>query len=157
MNLRQKMQEFYKIFQQGNYDNSMNTNSALADLISQATNKEEEAIMLECINGLIKLKEQHKLATEEKAQTVNQVTVKNSLNILTHSERKILAGILCAFGEKNEGIIVVSQIADEYRLSHSVAVNSLRKLTSAKVIVTHSLGMRGTFIKIINSEIRKVI
>ena len=67
MNLRQKMQELYKIFQQVNYDNLNNTKKALSNLVNQATDKEEKAIMLECINGLIKLKEQHKLAAEEKA------------------------------------------------------------------------------------------
>ena len=46
MNLRQKMQELYKIFQQVNYDNLNNTKKALSNLVNQATDKEEKAIMV---------------------------------------------------------------------------------------------------------------
>ena len=43
-----------------------------------------------------------------------------------------------------------SKLAEEYRLTRSVIVNALRKLESAGVIDARSLGMKGTYIKVLN-------
>ena len=49
----------------------------------------------------------------------------------------------------NEGLLVASKIADRERnYSRSVIVNALRKLESAGIIESRSLGMKGTYIKI---------
>jgi transcriptional pleiotropic repressor len=45
---------------------------------------------------------------------------------------------------------VASKIADRARITRSVIVNALRKLESAGVIESKSLGMKGTHIKILN-------
>ena len=59
-----------------------------------------------------------------------------------------------------EGLLVASKIADKSGITRSVIVNALRKLESAGVIESRSLGMKGTRIKITNdflrSEIEKV-
>ncbi|MBR1892659.1 MAG: HTH domain-containing protein, partial [Lachnospiraceae bacterium] len=52
-----------------------------------------------------------------------------------------------------EGTIVASRVADRVGITRSVIVNGLRKLESAGVIECKSSGMKGTFIKVINSEI----
>ena len=52
--------------------------------------------------------------------------------------------------EGNEGFLVASKLAAEYKLTRSVIVNALRKLESAGVIDARSLGMKGTYIKILN-------
>lgn len=51
-----------------------------------------------------------------------------------------------------EGLLVASKIADRSGITRSVIVNALRKLESAGVIETRSLGMKGTHIKIINNK-----
>lgn len=52
-----------------------------------------------------------------------------------------------------EGLLVASKIADRVGITRSVIVNALRKLESAGVIETRSLGMKGTYIKILNDQI----
>ena len=59
-----------------------------------------------------------------------------------------------------EGILVASKVADRVGITRSVIVNALRKFESAGVIESRSLGMKGTYIKILNdilkSEIDKI-
>ncbi len=44
---------------------------------------------------------------------------------------------------------------DQAGITRSVIVNALRKLASANVIESRSLGMKGTYLRILNPEIRK--
>lgn len=55
----------------------------------------------------------------------------------------------------DEGLLVASRIADQAGITRSVIVNALRKLASANVIESRSLGMKGTYLRILNSEIRR--
>lgn len=50
----------------------------------------------------------------------------------------------------NEGLLVASKIADRVGITRSVIVNALRKFESAGVIESKSLGMKGTYIKVLN-------
>mgnify|MGYP000019751730 CR=1 FL=1 len=61
-----------------------------------------------------------------------------------------------SFGELDgdEGLLVASKIADKSGITRSVIVNALRKLESAGVIESRSLGMKGTRIKITNEFLR---
>ena len=52
--------------------------------------------------------------------------------------------------EGNEGLLVASKIADRVGITRSVIVNALRKFESAGVIESKSLGMKGTYIKVLN-------
>ena len=52
--------------------------------------------------------------------------------------------------EGSEGFLVASKLAEKYKLTRSVIVNALRKLESAGVIDARSLGLTGTYIKILN-------
>ena len=54
-----------------------------------------------------------------------------------------------------EGLLVASKVADRSGITRSVIVNALRKLESAGVIESRSLGMKGTYIKIVNSQFRE--
>jgi len=45
---------------------------------------------------------------------------------------------------------VASKVADEAGVTRSVIVNALRKLESAGIIESRSLGMKGTYVKILN-------
>ncbi len=52
----------------------------------------------------------------------------------------------------DEGLLVASKIADQAGITRSVIVNALRKLQSAGLIETRSLGMKGTHIRILNPK-----
>lgn len=75
--------------------------------------------------------------------------VKSSISTLSYSE---LEAVVHIFGElqDKEGLVVASKIADRFGITRSVIVNALRKLESAGVIESRSLGMKGTYIKILN-------
>lgn len=87
---------------------------------------------------------------EENAEEVRKATiVKSAIGTLSFSE---LEAILHIFEELNgpEGILVASKIADRVGITRSVIVNALRKFESAGVIESRSLGMKGTYIKVLN-------
>jgi len=50
-------------------------------------------------------------------------------------------------------LLVASKIADEAGITRSVIVNALRKFESAGIIESRSLGMKGTYIKVLNEHI----
>ena len=53
----------------------------------------------------------------------------------------------------NEGFVVASRIADKVGITRSVIVSALRKFESAGVIESRSLGMKGTYIKVLNEHL----
>ncbi|MDA8233870.1 MAG: GTP-sensing pleiotropic transcriptional regulator CodY [Clostridia bacterium] len=79
----------------------------------------------------------------------NQAAVQLAMEVLSYSE---LEAIKCIFQDLKgeEGFVVASKLAEQYRLTRSVIVNALRKLESAGVIDSRSLGMKGTYIKVLN-------
>ncbi|WP_341877177.1 GTP-sensing pleiotropic transcriptional regulator CodY [Defluviitalea saccharophila] len=88
--------------------------------------------------------------SEESAEEVRKATiVKSAIGTLSYSE---LEAILHIFEELNgaEGLLVASKIADRVGITRSVIVNALRKFESAGVIESRSLGMKGTYIKVLN-------
>lgn len=156
MDLRSKMHDLYKCFRQDKHSDYLDTKKALAKLSSTNTDEDEQAIMSECIATIIALEKHHKKIREEKQQIINHAAISNALKTLSYSESKALLVILDELNERDEGIIIASQCADKCKLTRSVVVNSLRKLDSAEIICTKSLGMKGTYIKILNPEIRDI-
>lgn len=86
-----------------------------------------------------------KAETEARKKNVVQL----ALDVLSYSE---LEAVKYIFGEieGSEGFLIASKLAEEYKLTRSVIVNALRKLESAGVIDARSLGMKGTYIKVLN-------
>ncbi|MDY0234458.1 MAG: GTP-sensing pleiotropic transcriptional regulator CodY [Gudongella sp.] len=78
--------------------------------------------------------------------------VKMATDTLSYSEQEAMTHI---FNELDgmQGVLVASRIADRVGITRSVIVNALRKLESAGVIESRSLGMKGTFIKILNEKL----
>ena len=77
--------------------------------------------------------------------------VQMAIGTLSYSEIEAVQQI---FAELNgpEGLLVASKIADRSGITRSVIVNALRKLESAGVIESRSLGMKGTHIKVLNPK-----
>lgn len=96
------------------------------------------------------------LGEEEEGRVEERRAAHLAITSLSYSE--ILA-IQLIFDELDgdEGLLVASRIADEAGMTRSVIVNALRKLASANVIESRSLGMKGTYLRIINKEIRKEV
>jgi len=88
-----------------------------------------------------------------------KATVQVALATLSYSEAEAAINILGEL-DGNEGLLVASKIADRVGITRSVIVNALRKFESAGVIESKSLGMKGTYIKILNEylmdEIKKL-
>ena len=79
----------------------------------------------------------------------HRVAVAIAIDTLSYSELEAVQNIFHELPE-GEGLLVASKIADKVGITRSVIVNALRKLESAGVIEVRSLGMKGTYIKIMN-------
>jgi transcriptional pleiotropic repressor len=86
-----------------------------------------------------------RMENEARKKTVVQL----ALEVLSYSELEAVKYIFNEI-EGSEGFLVASKLAEEYKLTRSVIVNALRKLESAGVIDARSLGMKGTYIKVLN-------
>ncbi|MGM0472207.1 MAG: GTP-sensing pleiotropic transcriptional regulator CodY [Bacillota bacterium] len=75
-----------------------------------------------------------------------------ALETLSYSELEAIEHIFEELDGK-EGLLVASKIADRVGITRSVIVNALRKFESAGVIESRSLGMKGTYIKILNERL----
>ena len=75
--------------------------------------------------------------------------VQMAINTLSYSELKAVKAIFEAL-DGEEGRLTASSIADEIGITRSVIVNALRKLESAGIIESRSLGMKGTYLKVLN-------
>lgn len=90
---------------------------------------------------------------EEDAEIIRkQQVVKSAISTLSYSEIEAMSHVFDELGNK-EGILVASKIADRVGITRSVIVNALRKFESAGVIESHSSGMKGTYIKVLNDEV----
>jgi len=81
-----------------------------------------------------------------------KATVQVALSTLSYSELEAIMHILNEL-DGNEGLLVASKIADRVGITRSVIVNALRKFESAGVIESKSLGMKGTYIKVLNEHL----
>ena len=80
--------------------------------------------------------------------TLIQIAVKS----LSFSELEAVKAIFETFPSLEERI-TASRIAAEKNITRSVIVNALRKLESAGILETRSLGMKGTFIRVVSAEL----
>lgn len=75
-----------------------------------------------------------------------------ALGTLSYSELEAVLHIFAELGG-DEGVLVASKIADRAGITRSVIVNALRKFESAGVIESKSLGMKGTYIRVLNDNL----
>lgn len=94
---------------------------------------------------------------EEEAR--KKAAVQIALATLSYSELEAIEHIFEELGGE-EGLLVASKVADRVGITRSVIVNALRKFESAGVIESRSLGMKGTYIRVLNEhlldELKKV-
>ncbi|HLS61424.1 MAG TPA: GTP-sensing pleiotropic transcriptional regulator CodY [Virgibacillus sp.] len=93
---------------------------------------------------------QEKTAEVEK-EARSKAVVQMAISSLSYSELEAIDHIFEEL-DGREGLLVASKIADRVGITRSVIVNALRKLESAGVIESRSLGMKGTYIKVLNDK-----
>lgn len=86
-----------------------------------------------------------RVAEEARKKAMVQI----AFSTLSFSELEAIINILGEL-DGNEGLLVASKIADRVGITRSVIVNALRKFESAGLIETKSLGMKGTYIRVLN-------
>ena len=92
------------------------------------------------------------LEREEEEREIAMVQM--AIGTLSYSEIEAVQQIFAEL-DGDEGLLVASKIADRSGITRSVIVNALRKLESAGVVESRSLGMKGTRIKITNSKFKE--
>lgn len=93
----------------------------------------------------------HVKTKEIEKEARSKAVVQMAISSLSYSELEAIEHIFAELDGK-EGLLVASKIADRVGITRSVIVNALRKLESAGVIESRSLGMKGTYIKVLNDN-----
>ncbi|WP_324823691.1 GTP-sensing pleiotropic transcriptional regulator CodY [Sinanaerobacter sp. ZZT-01] len=115
---------------------------------------DEDIILGEYGATVVGLEIQRRKAIEAEEEERKRSVVRMAIGTLSYSEAEAVRQIFKEL-QGNEGLLVASKIADRSGITRSVIVNALRKLESAGVIESRSLGMKGTHIKIINSKFKE--
>ena len=114
---------------------------------------DEDLVLGEYGATVIGLEIQRRKTEEEEAEERKVSMVRMAIGTLSYSEVEAVQQIFAEL-EGDEGLLVASKIADRSGITRSVIVNALRKLESAGVIESRSLGMKGTRIKILNDKFK---
>jgi transcriptional pleiotropic repressor len=119
----------------------------------------DEDIVLAEYGAIVVANEIMRMRTERiEEEARKKASVQIALATLSYSEKEAIEHIIAELDSK-EGLLVASRIADKVGITRSVIVSALRKFESAGVIESRSLGMKGTYIKILNDylleELRK--
>ena len=80
--------------------------------------------------------------------------VRAALGTLSYSEMEASVEVLRRLNG-DEGSIVAAKVAGESNATRSAIVNALRKLESAGLLESHSMGVKGTYIKIRTPMLRE--
>lgn len=127
----------------------------LGTLVLARFNKEftEEDLVLAEYSATVVGMEILRSKSEEVANEARKkAIVQMAIGTLSYSELEAVEHVFKELGG-NEGLLVASKIADRVGITRSVIVNALRKFESAGVIESRSLGMKGTYIKILNEKL----
>lgn len=112
---------------------------------------EDDLLLAEYGATVVGMEILHEKTEEIEVEARSKAVVQMAISSLSYSELEAIDHI---FEELNgmEGLLVASKIADRVGITRSVIVNALRKLESAGVIESRSLGMKGTYIKVLNDK-----
>ena len=112
---------------------------------------DEDLILAEYSATVVGMEIMHERSELIEEETRNKAIVQMAISSLSYSELEAVGHIFEELNG-NEGLLVTSKIADRVGITRSVIVNALRKLESAGVVESRSLGMKGTFIKVLNDK-----
>ena len=116
------------------------------------TYKDEDLVIAEYSATVMGLEILRSIGEELEEEMRKKAVVQMAIGTLSYSELEAVEHIFEELDGK-EGLLVASKIADRVGITRSVIVNALRKFESAGVIESRSLGMKGTYIKILNDKL----
>lgn len=119
---------------------------------NEAAFVDEDLILVEIASTVVGIQLLNFQREADEKTIRRKAAVTMAINTLSYSEMKAVSAIL---GELNgnEGQLTASVIADRIGITRSVIVNALRKLESAGIIESRSLGMKGTYLKVLIPDI----
>lgn len=112
----------------------------------------DDIILSEYGNTVLGLEMIRSVSEENAHLTREKNHIEGAVKSLSVSERKAIVCVLRELKDK-EGLLIASKLAQKTGITRSVIVNAIRKFESAGIIDTHSNGMKGTYIKILNDTI----
>lgn len=127
----------------------------LGTLVLARFNKEfsiEDLILAEYSATIVGMEILKAKSEEIEEEARKKSVVQMAISTLSYSELEAMEHIFKEL-DGEEGLLVASKIADRVGITRSVIVNALRKFESAGVIESRSLGMKGTYIKILNDKL----
>jgi len=113
---------------------------------------DEDLVLVEYSATIVGLEMLRAMQDEIAEETRKKAVVQLAIGTLSYSELEAVEHIFQELNG-NEGLLVASKIADKVGITRSVIVNALRKFESAGVIESRSLGMKGTYIRILNEKL----
>jgi transcriptional pleiotropic repressor len=127
------------------------TNASYLLLTKKKQFNEDELLLAETASLVLSIYYYENDNVENDSVDRQKATAQLVLDSLSFSELKAISNV---FKDLNglEGFLVASKIADRIGISRSVIVNAMRKLESAGVVDSRSLGIKGTYIKIKNKN-----
>jgi transcriptional pleiotropic repressor len=114
---------------------------------------EDDMVLAEYASTVIGMVISYAIDEEEEGEAEEKRMARSAIRSLSYSEILAMQHIFDEL-EGDEGLLVASRVADQAGITRSVIVNALRKLASANVIESRSLGMKGTYLRVLNREIR---
>ena len=114
---------------------------------------DEDTVIAEFASTAVGLIISHALDEEFEDEAQETKLARSAIKSLSYSEILAMQHIFDEL-DGDEGLLVASRIADNAGITRSVIVNALRKLASANVVESRSLGMKGTYLRVLNREIR---
>lgn len=113
---------------------------------------EDDLVLVEYSATIVSMEILRSKSEEVREKTRKKAVVQMGIKTLSYSELEALTHIFEEL-DGDEGLLVASKVADRVGITRSVIVNALRKLESAGIIESRSLGMKGTYIKILNDKL----
>ena len=114
--------------------------------------EDEDLILVEIASTVVGIQLLNFQREEDEKNIRRRTAVTMAVNTLSYSELRAVSAILAEL-DGNEGQLTASVIADRIGITRSVIVNALRKLESAGIIESRSLGMKGTYLKVLIGDI----
>lgn len=109
----------------------------------------KDLVLAEYLATLVGIEILHERTKSIEERSRERLVVQMAMRALSYSEVESVKHIITELGSF-EGVVIASKVADRVGVTRSVIVNALRKLESAGIIESRSLGMKGTFIKVLS-------
>ncbi len=113
---------------------------------------DDDLVLAEYSSAVVGMEMMKTRAEQAEEEVRKKTMVQLAIGSLSYSELLAVNSIVDIL-EGNDGLLVAGKVADEVGITRSVIVNALRKLESAGVIESRSLGMKGTYINILNDKL----